>query len=193
MIGKVFGKRIVVGLGKPGYYMVKCECGHIGPLRQDYIKYGVYDRCKKCSWDERYDYSHLIGKTYGKLTILRHVGTKKGARLFECQCNCGVKVNTTIHKLQKGAKVMCKRSCPMPELIGKKFGELTILEFSHLEGRIDKRNKMYKVQCTCGHIQISRKTDLLDGKAQRCRACAMIKRTADNKRKRLTQNRKKHE
>lgn len=84
-----------------------------------------------------------IGKKYGYLTVLEQVKKKNNSHAaYKCQCKCG---NITIvlgTDLRSGKTTSCgcKRSeSKHPhnlELIGKKFGKLTILEPAFYNGNI---------------------------------------------------------
>ena len=68
------------------------------------------------------------------------------------------------------------------EFIGKKFGKLTIIEFSHKKQKYASNGKKngndfyYKCKCDCGNETISRIADLKKGKASSC-GCYRVERT----------------
>ena len=70
------------------------------------------------------------------------------------------------------------------EYIGKKFGRLTIVEFSHKKQRYSSCGKKnghdfyYKCKCDCGNETISRIADLKNGKASSC-GCYRLERTKE--------------
>ena len=70
------------------------------------------------------------------------------------------------------------------EYIGKKFGRLTIVEFSHKKQRYSSCGKKnghdfyYKCKCDCGNETISRIADLKNGKASSC-GCYRVERTKE--------------
>jgi len=56
------------------------------------------------------------------------------------------------------------------DIIGKKFGKWTALEFV---GRDDKSNKIYKCKCDCGTEKEQRKHTLVSGESIQCKTCRM--------------------
>lgn len=52
-----------------------------------------------------------------------------------------------------------------PQLKGKKFNKLTVLEFSHVS---QKREACWKCQCECGNVCIATTTDLRKGHKKSC-------------------------
>lgn len=68
------------------------------------------------------------------------------------------------------------------DFVGKKFGKLTVIEFSHKKQRFASNGKKngndfyYKCKCECGNETISRIADLKRGKATSC-GCYRVERT----------------
>jgi len=56
----------------------------------------------------------------------------------------------------------------MQDIIGKKFGEWTVLSFEGMFNRVNK----FKVKCSCGNESISDFIALTRGKSTKCRSCA---------------------
>jgi len=64
-------------------------------------------KCKKFELRKDAIKSHL-GKTYGQLTVLQQVDKDKhGHYIFECECECGNKVNVVGHSLTSGNTKSC--------------------------------------------------------------------------------------
>lgn len=108
----------------------------------------------------------LAGKTFGYLTPVKVVGKNKQKQLlWLCQCRCGKEKVVIGTNIKKGVTVSCgckpKRSRD-DSVIGKKFGYLTILEFSHKE---PKNKQYYKCICDCGNTRIVNKHYLRNHKA----------------------------
>lgn len=50
----------------------------------------------------------LINQTFGRLTVMRHMGsTVDGRRLWECACSCGGRALTTTNNLRSGNTASC--------------------------------------------------------------------------------------
>ena len=85
------------------------------------------------------DYSNIIGKTFGQLTILSYTEPQKEnhyRRMCRCKCACGKVVDKRLTYVLNGKTRTCGhlRSESMKkdysDCIGKTFGELTILSYS---------------------------------------------------------------
>ena len=117
----------------------------------------------------------LVGKTFGRLVVLEDTGKryKNGSVIWKCQCSCEEHntVEVVSGSLINGRTKSC--GCLQKEkikqqgiknkknLIGQKFGRLTVLEDSGIRG---KRNEvLWTCQCSCdkhsiinvstGHLQ----------------------------------------
>ena len=92
---------------------------------------------KKASNSKNTDYSRFIGKTFNELTILYITKSRENPKIAtsrcECLCSCGRKKNLTLSSVIYGQIKSCghlKREemlAKYSKYIGKKFGELTIL------------------------------------------------------------------
>ena len=119
---------------------------------------------------------NLIGKKFGRLTVINRAETDKKGVWWNCQCECGnIKQIRTDH-LKKGDTVSC--GCKSKEtlikynqeikannLLGQKFGKLTVIE------KTDKRNSgaiVWKCKCECGKITYVRSTSLKSGDVKSC-------------------------
>lgn len=129
----------------PGAYW-KCQCikcnKTIKSIRTDALRNGVNRSCG-CEYD-------LTGKKFGKLTVLELVSerTKNGGKKYKCQCDCGNIKIVPRTRLISGESQSC--GCLYSKnLIGEKFGRLTVLE--QLPERKNKKI-IWKCQCDCGNI-----------------------------------------
>lgn len=86
------------------------------------------------------------GKKYERLRVLRSVKKKGIGTVWLCLCNCG---NTKIvngHELRSGRVKSC--GCLfMPDLIGKKYGKLTVIKET---GRDKHNQRKWSCKCECG-------------------------------------------
>ncbi len=92
------------------------------------------------------DPNYLVGKRFGHLTVIERAGNRKsGSPLWKCRCDCGkVKIIQTCNLLNGQSKSCgCARHEKPKSLIGKKFGMLTVLDYSG--------NNVWKCYCeNCG-------------------------------------------
>ena len=54
------------------------------------------------------------------------------------------------------------------DIIGKKFGELEVVEFVGFKRVGRKRRSIYRCKCSCGNEKVITRTDLLSGKVKSC-------------------------
>ena len=76
-------------------YLFQCSCGKYVELDIDRVKRGNTSSCGHLwiDWNNSTMYD-IVGKRFGKLVVKSYAGIDKhGARLYECECDCG---NTTI-------------------------------------------------------------------------------------------------
>ena len=93
------------------------------------------------------------GAVYGPYVVLRDSGKMSAyGPLYVVRCICGLeyrKNSTTlcVAKKTKGCRV-CKGGRPIPDLVGLKFGRLTVLR---QEGRIGE-HRAWICRCDCGSV-----------------------------------------
>jgi len=91
----------------------------------------------------------IVGEKIGMLTILGDSGKKDGAyKLWTARCDCGVIRDYPSNRIRTKSIGGVSCGCRGKNLVGKKFGELEVLE------RTEKRSRDYKViyrcRCSCG-------------------------------------------
>ena len=113
----------------------------------------------------------ITGNRYGKLTAVRFVGQNKHwDALWEFKCDCG----NTIVRPAFSVKSGNVRSCGclrFNDLTGKKYGNLTVLEFV---GQDADKNNLWKCKCRCGNICVVPAHRLISGHTRSC-GCLSIK------------------
>ncbi|MFY8264034.1 hypothetical protein ACOT7R_14155 [Clostridium perfringens] len=67
------------------YYLCKCECGNKKWIRSDALKSGRTTSCG-CKNEK-----NIIGKKFGKLTVIKLEKSSKGRKKYLCECMCGNK------------------------------------------------------------------------------------------------------
>jgi hypothetical protein len=123
----------------------------------------------------------LTGQKFGKLTILEEVGrTKQGKVIWRCLCECGNFVDVSSISLRSGNTQSCgcykreqtsKRS--RIDLIGQKFGRLTVLEDV---GR-QNRKVVWRCLCDCGNTVNVIGQSLQNGNTKSC-SCIRNEKTS---------------
>lgn len=106
----------------------------------------------------------LIGKKFNKLTVIKYLGVQKGQNgKCRCLCECGNIVDVRTDRLKSGYRKSCgchsRVKGPNKRLIGKTFGDLTIIGFT---GDRVKANGVYicRCRCVCGNTIDLPHTDL---------------------------------
>lgn len=126
------------------------------------------------------DYS-IIGRKYGRLTVLKLDHTTTRRTYWLCECDCG---NTTVVErgnLTTGHTTSCGcKKTEVESLVGQKFGRLTVIKIDHMDYRHESH---WLCECDCQDrtiISVSR-SHLLSGNTVSC-GCYR----SDNMRRRST-------
>lgn len=85
-------------------------------------------------------------------------------KYYRCKCQCGNIFESSKHNVDTGKTKSCnKKKCNVKviEMIGLKFGRLTVLEHK-------SRNEGYICKCDCGNVTIARTYSLKKGLHQSC-------------------------
>ena len=111
---------------------------------------------------------------YGKLTVLKRDYSKKNSQkhaYWLCQCECGNQTIVLGTKLRNGETKSCgclraeKAKNNTINLIGQKFGRLTVIERA---GSSDTGLALWKCQCDCGNIVTVFGSNLRSGHTTSC-------------------------
>ena len=160
--GQKFGRLTALELSSiasNGDYKWKCacDCGNLVTPRYNNLNRGLSQSCgciakelnsKRLSID-------LVGKVFGKFTVIGRVGSRNGEVLWKARCDCGQIENRTISRL-KTERAMCSNCKKIQtsevrtiDLIGRRFGRLEVLERITPVG--DGRIK-WLCRCDCGNV-----------------------------------------
>lgn len=155
----------------------KCSCGNpeiiyatTGNLTQGYkTSCGCLKKevAKKTAASKRLD---LTNHKYGKLTALYYI-ENTSPPLWHCICECGNEIDVISTSLTRGNTVSCgcRRKDLRKDLIGQKFGKLTVLE--RADNYISPSGQSlvrYRCQCECGNIVEVMATSLVQGLTSSC-------------------------
>jgi hypothetical protein len=117
----------------------------------------------------------LIGKKFGKLTVIKLVNKNDDGRfIFETKCDCGEIKNATKSKLLHN-HILCCDLCAQKErnderiskIPGKKFGKLTVLKCLPSS----TQNLKFIVQCDCGENFEIDKNSVMWKEVLSCKNC----------------------
>ncbi len=107
----------------------------------------------------------IQGERFGKLVVVGPSSEiKYGCHTVLCQCDCGETVSVPPARLWNGQQKSCgygrgKRTMPS-EMIGKKFGDLTVLE---LTDHLIHKTRTYLCRCDCGNLTYVLPSNLKNG------------------------------
>ena len=91
----------------------------------------------------------MIGKRFGRLTIIDLDHEGKNGPFWLCRCDCGNEKVVGNYHLKCGDTTSCgckKRERKTDDLTGKHFGRLTVIQFDHM----DKYSSQYWLcECNC--------------------------------------------
>ena len=192
LTGQVFGRLTVierdesVGSDKGAYWICQCECGNVKSINSYSLRSGATQSCgclNKEIISQPKEISDMIGKRFGKLTVVKRHGThvSQGGQkkpTWLCECDCGNKKIATSQDLKSGHVKSCgcmttkhKGDC-LIDLTGKRFGKLVVIE--RAEDYVYKTEKrimtspMWKCKCDCGNIVVCQGGNLRSGSATSC-------------------------
>ena len=117
-------------------------------------------------------FKDLTGLKFGRLTVIERVGSNKHKEaVWKCRCECGNFCDIGSYCLKSGHTQSC--GCLhneitsekfLEDLIGQKFGRLTVIERSENKGG----RTAWKCRCDCGNESVVVATNLKRGKVNSC-------------------------
>lgn len=124
-----------------------CSCGNQIDVSASNLKRGNSKSCKKC------DSFLLLNKKFGDLTVIETFYKKDKSfsqKLWcKCECICGNTINIRANALKHRKTKNCGE-CNKRLLIGKQFGELTVLDTYYKKASNGKRELWCQCICSCG-------------------------------------------
>ena len=140
----------------------------------------------------------IVGQKFNRLVVLEDSKQRSasGSIKWKCQCDCGNITYATSTELRNGHKKSC--GCLQKEkiieighnnrkdLTGKRFGNLTVVEYSHSQ-ILDSKSSIvfWKCKCDCGQELIVRSQSLITGNT---RSCGCIKSFGEQKIAKILRN-----
>lgn len=154
---------------KSGYtvWRCRCDCGGERLLDTRCLQRGTVRDCG-CESRVKAGQRDITGMHFGKLEALYPTRARdpSGSTVWHCKCDCGGEIDAPLHQLTSGYRKSC--GClskpPRKELIGKRFGMLTVVAYS------GKRDGMHRwlCRCDCGRNTTVGQTLLQSGKTKSC-------------------------
>lgn len=144
---------------------MKFKSNSLDEMKQNYPEKNWEKACKYGAID-------LKNKKFGTLTPI-YYATHNNRNGWVCKCDCGRYTFYNTDKLISGEAQSCGADCPCKKtkihnLIGQKFGRLTVLERS---GITTDGHARWKCKCDCGTITYVSGRYLESGKISSCGNC----------------------
>lgn len=166
---------------KPQLWKCKCVCGNEVVLSTTKVVSEYPKSCGCRRSGSRVELPNLIGRTFGRLTVLERAPNKiypKGyvRTMWTCQCDCGTVRDFQADCLKSGATQSC--GCLKSELTserlslqleGQTFGKLTVIERAGtFIGEDGLKYSQWLCECECGSTKVVRGHDLVRGSVSSC-------------------------
>lgn len=124
---------------------------------------------------------NLLGQRFNKLLVKEETNQRdrRGSVVWLCQCDCGNTTFASTNDLRTGHKQSCgclnKEKAAilgksnLKDLVGQKFGLLTVIAKDKTEKTLNGSTKIYwKCKCDCGNELIVRGNSLQSGNTKSC-------------------------
>lgn len=145
----------------------RCECGRDILLDTRCLQRGTVRDCG-CRTPVRPNQRDISGMRFGKLTAVRPTEERgsAGTTVWVCRCDCGGEVRAELRQLVTGMRKSC--GClihpPIKDFVGRRFGELTVLEYAGKQGGMHR----WRCRCDCGNETVVGQTLLQSGRTKSC-------------------------
>lgn len=193
--GQRFGRLTVICLSgrnkhKQTVWKCKCDCGNECVASKTHLITGHTESCgclmrETSSKNGKLRFKDITGRKFWKLTAIKpHHRDDKNYWWWVFKCDCGEEKIARASEVASGNIKRCGK-CPIKNLIGKKFGRLSVIDFC-------KKNNtfLWKCKCDCGNETLVSATSLYSGTSKSCgclkkELLSEEKRTHDDSKTRL--------
>lgn len=149
-----FGKLIVIerAFSKKGSnikWLVHCDCGREKIVEGGSLKKGYTKSCG-CLCGQHL-VKDLTDKRFGKLLVVSRDISKNGCSQWKCICDCGNIKIVRASDLSSNSVRSCgclKLSILESDLVGEKFGLVTVMKYSHSKNE----SRYWECLCKCGNL-----------------------------------------
>lgn len=169
LLGKKFGKLLVIAYKGDNQWLCKCDCGNeVAKPRLRLITHRK-DEKYSCGCSRRGFLKDLTGQRFGKLTVVTYIGKSK----WKCKCDCGNYAIVRTSDLNRTNSCGCSFHEGHPiDITGNKYNHLTALCFHH---RGEDAKHCWKFRCDCGKDVILKKIYVTNGDVKSCGCCSVAK------------------
>lgn len=155
-------------------WLCKCDCGSNVIVNTIKLKRGTITNCGCIPKDNALNGNkaeNLLGKRYGKLSVIKRVENKNGRVRWLCKCDCGNEKIITAKSLKSGHIKSCGcvrgfENNQYRDIIGEKFGRLLAIEPTIYR---DKKGSIkWRCKCDCGNECYVTEDNLVRNKTTSC-------------------------
>ena len=181
--GQQFGELTVLGYAETikscAYWKCQCSCGNIVKVRGDHLRHGQTKSCgcKVASYVSNSRHISLVGKRFGRLSVISDCGKQGLDYIYKCKCDCGNEALVLGTNLRTGNTKSCGclhreiTSCvgvrnigKYKDLVGQQFGKLTVVNLVDSVSPIP----IWHCKCDCGNEIDVRRDYLVSGQTKSC-------------------------
>ena len=179
LTGQRFGRLVVVEqAGKKNrkiMWKCACDCGKTTIVTGNSLKSGGTKSCGCYALDckKMGKKENLIGRRFGRLTVIGEAEKSNKQIMWLCKCDCGNTKVVSARGLRGGSTKSCgcyamelKKSGRFIDLTGQRFGNLTVVE----RVEINNRTK-WRCLCDCGNEKIASTGGLRSNTTKTCGYC----------------------
>lgn len=151
-----------------------CICGNQYYSIPHYVfnKDSVSCGCYKSKRSSEVNKIDLLGKVFGRLTVIASAPNKSKRCYWLCRCACGSEKIIPSATLLNGKTLSCGcynkqriSETNGKDLAGQTFGEWSVLSFAYVDNNGKYR---WKCRCSCGKERVVLSASLLNGKSISC-------------------------
>lgn len=147
LVGQIFGNLTVVAEALPSNgrasWLVRCSCGSELVVKSSALRNEGKTSCGKCKEFKGFR-QDLTGERFNLLTVTSF-SHKEDRAYWNCVCDCGEACVVKGDNLKNGTTRSCGH-LRVDDIVGNRYGEITVLSFSHLKNNLSYWNCI----CSCG-------------------------------------------
>lgn len=107
-------------------------------------------------------FENLVGRQFGRLTVVKFAGMNGPRAYWRCQCECGNRTVAASNHLKRGGvqSCGCLKKARKIDLAGKRFYRWVVIKSA--------KRRYWVCKCDCGSVEIVHGSSLVDGRSQSC-------------------------
>lgn len=134
----------------------------------------------------KYNTDEYLNKWYNNLFVFKYLASNADENIYKepaylCKCKCGEQTIKRVKHVINGVATACdkcnnitknKSKYNDEDIISKKYGRLTIVEFlTGSDNRNEQKAPAYVCKCDCGNIVIKKASHVINHKIKSCGKC----------------------